>query len=216
MAREHAGMSRAQLSVLPVVADFEEGGLAFLSRLRTPDLPNDEDRRLVLLLGNVLGNVRDEETFVKQKLWKVTRPGDLLWVEVGMRATRPEDDPLFVLTEPDREETAAEANRRLLLEGPYRRWLVASGRVPGRLDLRVRVREGDGSARVPGSYNFCHDLLVEDERRPITMLYSRRYDLAELSSWFEGLDFQVEAMHRTRDSHGRIRVGHLLLKRRSP
>jgi hypothetical protein len=209
-----AGLSRARLSVLPVCADFEEGSLAFASRLRGSDETNHDERRLVLFLGNVLGNVRDEEMFVKQRLGKLMRPGDALWVEVGLRATRPEEDPLFGLTVPGREETAGEANRRLLLEGPYRRYLVASGRAAGDLDLRIRVREGDGSSRVPGSYNFCHDLLIRDEGCSVTMLYSRRYDLAQLSAWFETHGFSVEGTLKTKDSQSRSRVGHLLLKRK--
>lgn len=213
MIANPANLSRAQLAVLPVCADFEEGSLAFASRLRSAGGENEENRRLVLFLGNVLGNVRDEEMFVKQTLRRLVRPGDLVWVEVGLRAERPEEDPLFALTVPGREETAGEANRRLLLEGPYRRFLVASGRQAGDLDLRIRVRESDGSSRVPGSYNFCHDLLIADEGRAVTMLYSRRYELASLSAWFEALGFAVDGMLRTRDSQGRSRVGHLLLRR---
>ncbi len=213
MTAKPAGLSRAQLSVLPVCADFEEGSLAFAARLRGAAERNDDERRLVLFLGNVLGNVRDEEMFVKQTLRRLMRSDDLLWVEVGLRAERLQDDPLYELTVPGREETAGEANRRLLLEGPYRRYLVASGRQAGELDLRIRVRESDGAARVPGSYNFCHDLFIADEGRSVTMLYSRRYELTSLSQWFENLGFVVEGMLRTKDSHGRSRVGHLLLRR---
>ncbi|MCP4446628.1 MAG: L-histidine N(alpha)-methyltransferase [Myxococcales bacterium] len=212
-ANRNGSLSRSRLSVLPVCSDFEEGNLAFGSRLRDGGENRSEERRLVLFLGNVLGNVRDEEVFVKQKLGHIVRPGDALWIEVGLRAPKPENDPLFELTKPDREETAGQANRRLLLEGPYRRYLVASGRAAGDLDLRIRVREGDGSSRVPGSYNFCHDLLIRDEGRSVTMLYSRRYDLAQLGTWFESMGYAVDAIHRTKDSQGRNRVGHLLLRR---
>lgn len=208
-----ARQATVQRTVLPVCADFEEGPLAFLRRLRSTRAPDDEGLRLVLLLGNVLGNVRDEEWFVRQKLWTMCRPGDLLWVEVGLRAERPEDDPLYVLTKSDREESSAEANRRILLEGPYRRWAAASRRTVPDLGLRVWVREDDDSSRVPGSYNFCHDLLLRDERRVVTMLYSRRYELSALSSWFEGLGFSIEGVQRTRDSKGKSRVAHLLLRR---
>ncbi len=212
-AKSNGSLSRARLSVLPVCSDFEEGNLAFASRLRNDSDNLADEKRLVLFLGNVLGNVRDEEMFVKQNLSRLVRPGDALWIEVGLRAPRPEDDPLFELTKPDREETAGQANRRLLLEGPYRRYLVASGRAAGDLDLRIRVREKDGSSRVPGSYNFCHDLLIRDEGRSVTMLYSRRYDLAQLGTWFEAMGYSIESIHRTRDSQGRSRVGHLLLRR---
>jgi hypothetical protein len=111
-------------------------------------------------------------------------------------------------------ETAAEANRRLLLEGPYRRWEAATGRSPADLDLRVWLRQDDDSARVPESINFCHDLVIKDERRVCTMLYSRRYALNALVSWFEGLGYEVLRMQRVEDSRGKARVAHLLLRKR--
>jgi hypothetical protein len=187
---------RAYRSVLPFCADFEEGPLSFLHRLRSAPGSAD-DVRLILILGNVLGNLRDEEAFVRQKVWNMARPGDLIWVEVGLRADRLEDDPLFRLTESDRPETAGEANRRLLLEGPDRRWVAAIGRPPPDLGMRIWVREDDDSARVPGSCNFCHDLLIKDEGRVVTMLYSRRY-----------------RVQRVPDSRGKPRVAHILLRRR--
>ena len=109
--------------------------------------------------------------------------------------------------------TAAEANRRLLLEGPYRRWEVATGRSPGDLDMRIWVREDDDASRVPGSVNFCHDLLLRDERRVCTMLYSRRYALPALCSWLGHQGFSVLRDHVVEDSRGRGRVAHLLLER---
>ena len=207
----YAADAAFQRSVIPTCADFEEGPLNFTGRLRTSRDP--DGLRLVLFLGNVLGNVRDEETFVRKKLRRVLRPGDLVWIEVGLREDDPTRDPLYTLTDAAREETSTEANRRLLLEGPYRRWAVASGRSAPDLDLRVWVRSDDDSSRVPGSYNFCHDLVIRAERRTVTMLYSRRYDLEGLCSWFESLDFAIEGIQRTRDSQGRSRVGHLLLRR---
>lgn len=204
---------RAYRSVLPFCADFEEGPMSFLERLRSSE-DGVDDVRLVLILGNVLGNIRDEEAFVRQKMWKVARPGDLVWVEVGLRGDNIEDDPLFRLTQADRRETAAEANRRLLLEGPYRRWASAIGRPNPDLGLRIWVREDDDSARVPGSCNFCHDLVIKDESRVVTMLYSRRYRLDDLAHWFESFDFDVEGLSKVSDSKGRPRVAHLLLRRR--
>lgn len=210
-AHEH-GSSR---SVLPFCADFEEGPLAFATRLRSASPTAADGLRLVLILGNVFGNLRDEETFVRQKLSRLVRAGDLLWIEVGLRPDNLENDPLYALTlKTDREETAAEANRRLLLEGPYRRWAAATGRGSPSLDSRIWVREDDETARIPGSCNFCHDLIIKDERRVCTMLYSRRYRLEQLSAWWEGLGYAVEGLHRVKDSKGRTRVGHLLLRRR--
>jgi hypothetical protein len=205
---------RAYHAVLPLCADFEEGPLGFQTRLRTMSSWGADGLRLVLILGNVLGNVRDEETFVRQKLWKLTRRGDLVWVEVGLRPERLDVDPVYRMTE-SREETANEANRRLLLEGPYRRLVAAMGRPAPNLGLRVWLREDDDSARITGSCNFCHDLIIKDEGRSCTMLYSRRYALPELCSWLETVDFEVLAMQRTRDSKGQPRVAHLLLRRRA-
>jgi Histidine-specific methyltransferase, SAM-dependent len=201
-------------SVLPFCADFEEGPLAFTRRLRTSLQGATDGLRLVVILGNVLGNLRDEELFVRQKLSRLVRPGDLLWIEVGLRPDNLENDPLYALTRPERAETAAEANRRLLLEGPYRRWAAATGRGSPSLDSRVWVREDDDSARIPGSCNFCHDLVIKDEGRVCTMLYSRRYRLELLSAWWEGQDYAVEGIHQVKDGKGRTRVGHLLLRRR--
>lgn len=207
--------SAAYRSVLPFVADFEEGPLSFLERLETSSASGEDGLRLILILGNVLGNLRDEETFVRTKLWNMARPGDLVWVEVGIRAERVEDDPLFQLTQ-KREigETASEANRRILLEGPYRRWATAIGRPTPRLRLRIWPREDDESARVPGSYNFCHDLVIEEESRVCTMLYSRRYDRDELSRWFAGLDFDVLDVRTVEAGQGKPSVAHLLLARK--
>jgi hypothetical protein len=202
-------------SVLPFCADFEEGNLIFAERLRTSKPVGEDGLRLIVILGNVLGNLRNEERFVREKLHKLARPGDLVWIEVGLRPEPLDRDPLFALTETDRAETASEANRRLLLEGPYRRWAAAIGRPTPNLSMRVWVREDDESARVPGSCNFCHDLIIRDEgSRVCTMLYSRRYKLEEMTAWFEALDFDVQGIHRVHDSKGRERVGHLLLRRR--
>ena len=68
--------------------------------------------------GVNFGNLRDEELFVRQKLWHIARPGDLVWLEVGLRLEPIENDPLYRLTQPDREESSAEANRRLLRDEP--------------------------------------------------------------------------------------------------
>jgi hypothetical protein len=204
---------RAYRSVLPFCADFEEGPLSFMRRVRS-QADSGDDLRIVLILGNVLGNLRDEEAFVRQKLWTMLRSGDLAWIEVGLRPDRIEDEPLFKLTQTDRSETAAEANRRLLLEGPYRRWAAAIGRPQPDLGMRIWVREDDDSSRIPGSCNFCHDLLIKDEGRVVTMLYSRRYRADELARWFESFDLAVEGIQRIPDTRGKPRVAHFLLRRR--
>jgi hypothetical protein len=209
-----AGEESVSRSVLPFCADFEEGRLGFLRRLRSA-LPGATDGlRLVVILGNVLANLRDEEQFARQKLSQLVRPGDFLWIEVALRLDSIEADPLYPMTRPDHEETAAEANRRLLVEGPYRRWAAATGRASSNLDSRVWVREDDDSARIPGSCNFCHDLMIKDERRVCTMLYSRRYNLELLSAWWEEQGYAVEGIQRVRDAKGRNLVAHLLLRRR--
>jgi uncharacterized SAM-dependent methyltransferase len=202
-----------QGTVIAACADFEEGPLSFLGRLPSGRLPREDGLRLLLILGNVFGNVRDEETFLRDKVDVILRPGDLLWIEVGIRPDRIETEPLFRLTDSGREETAAEANRRLLLEGPYRRWEAARGRKPSDLEMRVIVREDDDSARVPGSLNFCHDLLIKDEGRTITMLYSRRYRLEELTAWLERQGLEVLRTSQVKDTKGRSRVAHLLLRK---
>lgn len=201
-------------SVLPFCADFEEGPLGFVRRLRSAQPGAAEGLRLVVILGNVLANLRDEEQFVRQKLSRLVRPGDFLWIEVALRLDPIESDPLYTMTRPDHEETAAEANRRLLVEGPYRRWAAAGGRASPNLELRVWMREDDDSARIPGSCNFCHDLIIKDERRVCTMLYSRRYKLEQLSTWWEGQGYAVEGIQRVKDAKGRPLVAHLLLRRR--
>jgi hypothetical protein len=98
-----------------------------------------------------------------------------------------------------------------LLEGPFRRWEAAIGRPPTEIETRVWVREDDDTSRVPGSVNFCHDLIIKPERRVCTMLYSRRYDPGALSSWLEDHGFAVERVVQVDDS--RPRIVHLLLRR---
>lgn len=193
------------------VADFEEGPLAFAGRLPTARVP--DGRRLVVVLGNVFGNVRSEDAFVRQRLGRLLRPGDLLWLEVGLRPDTLDADPLFRMTRGGSEETAAEANRRRLLEGPYRRWEAAQGRRPAQVEMRVWVREHDDSAQIPESCNFCHDLVLPEERRVVTMLYSRRYRVEPLCAWMEARGLEVLRVRRVEDSTGRPRVAHVLMRR---
>ena len=75
------------------------------------------------------------------------------------------------------------------------------------------MREDDDSASIPGSYNFCHDIVLEQERRALTMLYSRRYDLEGLSRWLEPRGYVVERIEKVSDTRRVDRVAHLLLRR---
>ncbi|MCC6623982.1 MAG: L-histidine N(alpha)-methyltransferase [Deltaproteobacteria bacterium] len=210
----NAGREVVHARVQPVCADFEEGPLTFASGLPSAMRPPDRALRLVLLLGNTFGNLRDEDAFVRHKLSRLVRSGDLVWLEVALRVEPLSDDPLMRMVEQKQAETAAEANRRLLIEGPFRRWEAAAGRPPARVDLRVIVRQDDDASRVPGSCNFCHDLLMADERRACTMLFSRRYALDGLTAWLEERDLAVERVQTVRDARRRPRVAHLLLRRR--
>jgi transcriptional regulator with XRE-family HTH domain len=210
--RGHEGADH--VAVVPVCADFEDGPLSFGRRLQSHGEEAAEGVRLVLLLGNNFGNLRDEESFIRQKLWRLVRPGDYVWLEVGIRPERPQDDPLFRLTLEDHEETAADACRRLLMQGPYRRWEAALGRAPSTLDMRVWLREDDDSARVPGSYNFCHDLIIKEEARSCSIFYSRRYDMEPLVRWLREHELEVEDIEEVEDARRRPRVAHLLARRR--
>jgi hypothetical protein len=200
--------------IMPVVADFEEGGLGFVGRLPTAREPDARGRRLVLLLGNVFGNVRHEEHFLRQKVAQIVRPGDLLWVEVGYRPGRIVDDPVYAMTLPQPEPTAVYTNRLCLLEGPYRRWEASIGRPPSTIETRIWLRENDDTCPVPGSINFCHDLVIQSERRVCTMLYSRRYDPDALGAWWEAQGYVVELVWPVADSRGVKRTVHFLLRRR--
>ncbi|MFO0723664.1 MAG: L-histidine N(alpha)-methyltransferase [Myxococcota bacterium] len=211
---EQKGQARTRLQVRSFCADFEEGRMLFKDRLPSAQKPDLPTLRLILMLGNTFGNLREEERFIRQRLWPLMRTGDLAWIEVGLRLHPIENDPLYRMTMGDRGETATDANRRLLLEGPFRRFEAATGRAPTPLDVRIWLREDDDSARVPGSINFCHDLVLREERRTCTMLYSRRYDVEKLARWFERLDLEVLRIQRVEDDKKRARVAHLLLRRR--
>ncbi|MCA9514732.1 MAG: L-histidine N(alpha)-methyltransferase [Myxococcales bacterium] len=207
-----AGVRYAQQ---PVCADFEEGDLRFMRWLPTATRPVEDGARLILLLGNTFGNLRDEERFIRQRLWRVTRPGDLVWLEVGLVLEPIALDPLFRLTEPKNAETASEASRRMLLQGPFRRWEAAMGRAPADLGLRVWLRSDDASCQVPGAVNFCHDLILPEQGRVCTMLYSRRYRLDHLTTWLEERELAVERVHTVHDGRRHARVAHLLLRRKA-
>ncbi len=178
------------VAVLPCCADFEEGELNFLERLPRARSKADA-KRVVLMFGNVLGSVRDEERFVADKLDHMLEPGDYLWIEVNRRLERAEDDPMHSLMGDD-EQTASSAHRRLVLEGPYRRFEAAGHRRPANIRTRISLREGDETCAVPGSVNYCQDLVIEDEGRVVTMLYSRRYQEEGFRAWLANHGFDVE------------------------
>ncbi len=71
--------------MLPFCADFEEGPLAFVKRLPSSNAVETESSiRCVVVLGNTFGNIRDEESFMRQKIAAVVRPGDFLWLEIAL------------------------------------------------------------------------------------------------------------------------------------
>lgn len=201
------------VAIMPIVADFEEGTLDFAARL--PSASEDgQGRRLVLLLGNVFGNVRHEERFLHQKVNHLVRSGDFLWVEVGLKLPRIEEDPVYAMTLPQPEPTAAYTNRICLLEGPYRRWEASIGRQPAEIETRMWLRQDDDTCPVPGSVNFCHDLVIKSERRVCTMLYSRRYEQEAFVHWWESQGYSIELIWPVADSRGVKRTVHFLLRRR--
>jgi uncharacterized SAM-dependent methyltransferase len=200
-------------TVNPICGDFEEGQLSFVDRLHTTVKP-DSGVRLIMMLGNVFGNVRDEEKLVQERLLPMMRPGDYLWLEVALRFDRIEDDPLFRMTQAtDEELTAPEAARRMLLEGPFRRFEAAVGRNMGQIRTKIWVRSDDETSKIRGSFNFCHDLVIHEERRAFTMLYSRRYAVDGLRAFLERHGLAVDDAVHVADSTKRTRVVHLLARR---
>jgi hypothetical protein len=211
-AADEAADGEFPVAILPIAADFEEGSLRFVERLPSAR-SGVSGRRLVMLLGNVFGNLRHEERFLHQRLFRMVRPGDLVWLEVGLRLKNLEDDPLYQMSKAGHKPTAAFSNRIRLLEGPYRRWEVAIGRTPTELETRIWVREDDDSCPVPRSINFCHDLVIKSERRVCTMLYSRRYEREALCQWLESNGFAIESVSAQSDSRGIQRAVHILARR---
>ena len=201
----------------PICADFEYGNLDFAARL--PSAQRTDGLRLVLVLGNILGNVRDEESFIRRTLLPLTRPGDLVWVEVGRKLDPIESDPVYPMTVHKNERTAEESTRTALLEMPYRVWEVSQGRLPREVQLRVTLQTyagGDDSCKIPGSVNFCHDLIIQEEQmqqRIRTMLFTRRYTDEALSATFEKLGLEVEELVHVKDSKSRPLIAHYLLRR---
>lgn len=203
--------------LIPVCADFEYGKLGFVSRL--PSQQRTDGLRLILVLGNIFGNVRDEEAFIRGTIHKLTRPGDLVWIEVARKLDPIESDPVYAMTVTKGDWTAEQATRIALLEMPYRVWEVSQGRLPGAVQLRVTLQTydgGDDSCKIPGSVNFCHDLIIPEEKmqqRIRTMLFTRRYTDERLGAVFARLGLEEEDTLTVKDSKGRPLIAHHLLRR---
>ncbi|MEO0812364.1 MAG: L-histidine N(alpha)-methyltransferase [Myxococcota bacterium] len=200
------------VAVLPCCADFEEGELNFLERLPRART-RAEAKRIVLIFGNVLGSVRDEERFISEKLERMIEPGDYVWLEVNRRLESERDDPMHALMADD-EQTANSAHRRLVLEGPYRRFEAAGHRRPANIRTRISLRKDDATCAVPGSVNYVQDLLIEDEGRVLTMLYSRRYEEAGLRRWLGERGFDVEDVVNIDGGSSKEAMIHMLVRKR--
>ncbi len=193
--------------VRPSCSDFEDGNIGFAGHLSD----NPSDRRLVLFLGGTFGNLKSETKFVEHSLDRLLRRGDLLWLEVGVRQPRIEDDGLYALSKGPIGDTQ-ETVRRSLVEGPHRRFRASVG---SPLDTRMRIipREGGATCEVPRSYNFVHDVDINPSGQRCSVMYSRRYDIGALIQWFADHGYETRFEHRVKDSHGRDRTVHLLLFR---
>ncbi|MCA9688186.1 MAG: L-histidine N(alpha)-methyltransferase [Myxococcales bacterium] len=194
--------------VRPSCSDFEDGRIGFASHLSE----HDGDRRVVLFLGGTFGNLKSEAAFVDRSLGPLLRPGDVLWLEVGVRQARIEDDGLYALAT-DQIGDTLETVRRSLVEGPHRRFRASVG---ASVDTRMRIipREGGATCEIPGSYNFVHDVDINESGQRCSVLFSRRYDVAALRSWFADYGYEVLLEQRVKDAHNRDRTAHLVLRRR--
>ncbi|MGB1277722.1 MAG: hypothetical protein ACPG77_18400, partial [Nannocystaceae bacterium] len=191
----------------PSCSDFEDGNIGFAGHLSE----NTGDRRLVLFLGGTFGNLKSETRFVEHSLNRLLRKGDMLWLEVGARQTRIEDDGLYALSKGQLGDTQ-ETVRRSLVEGPHRRFRASVG---SPLDTRMRIipREGGATCEVPGSYNFVHDVDINAMGQRCSVMYSRRYEIDALRQWFTEFGYETRFEYRVTDSRGRDRTAHLLLFR---
>lgn len=193
--------------VRPSCSDFEDGNIGFSSHLSEAD----EDRRLVLFLGGTFGNLKSETAFVERTLGRLLRPGDLLWLEVGVRQPKIEDDSLYGVATGALGDTQ-ETVRRALVEGPHRRFRASVGAT---LDSNMRIipRDGGVTCEVPRSYNFVHDVDINQSGQRCSVLYSRRYDVAALRQWLAGFGYETLFEHAVKDGRERDRTVHLLVRR---
>ena len=74
--------------------------------------------------------------------------------------------------------------------------------------------EVNGPVSIAGLAVRPGDLVIADERRTVTMLYSRRYRLEGLTGWLEQRGFAVERTKEVASSAGRPRVAHVLARRK--
>jgi hypothetical protein len=192
--------------VRPSCSDFEDGNIGFSSHLSE----TDEDRRLVLFLGGTFGNLKSETAFVERTLGRLLRPGDLAWLEVGVRQPNIEDDSLFAVASGlgDTQETV----RRALVEGPHRRFRASVGS-PLDSNMRIIPRDGGVTCEVPRSYNFVHDVDINQSGQRCSVLYSRRYDVAALRQWLAGFGYECVFQYAVKDGRERERTAHLLVRR---
>ncbi|MCA9717668.1 MAG: L-histidine N(alpha)-methyltransferase [Myxococcales bacterium] len=193
--------------VRPSCSDFEDGNMGFCGHLSD----NPGDRRLALFLGGTFGNLKSEARFVERALGRLLRRGDMLWLEVGVRQARIEDDGLFALSKGQLRDTQ-ETVRRSLVEGPHRRFRASVG---APLDTRMRIipREGGATCEVPGSYNFVHDVDINPSGQRCSVMYSRRYEIDALRGWLADHGYETRFEQRSKDARGRDRTAHLLLFR---
>ena len=141
------------------------------------------------------------------------RPGDLLWLEVGVRQAQIEDDSLYALSKGGLGDTQ-ETVRRALVEGPHRRFRASVGSAL-ESNMRIIPRDGGATCEVPRSYNFVHDVDINASGQRCSVLYSRRYDVAALLQWLAGFGYETLFEHAVKDSRGRDRTAHILLRRSS-
>jgi hypothetical protein len=193
--------------VRPSCSDFEDGKLGFAHHLSS----HDEDRRIALFLGNTFGNLKSEIGFIERTLNRLLRPGDLLWLEIGVRQAKIEDDALFPLTRGGAGD-AQETVRRALVEGPHRRFRAAVGS-PFDGKMQIIAVDGGATCEVPRSYNFVHDVDINASGQRCSVLYSRRYELAALHQWLAGFGYELMFERVVKDHLDRDRTAHLLLRR---
>lgn len=195
-----------QFLVRPACSDFEDGKIGFSHHLS--DHPSD--RRIALFLGGTFGNLKSETAFIERSLARLLRPGDVLWLEVGVRKARIEDDGLFALSTEvgDTQETV----RRSLVEGPHRRFFASVG-VQAETRMRIIPRDGGATCEVPRSYNFVHDVEINTRGQRCSVMYSRRYDIDALCRWFQGFGYETLRVDRVKDTQGHDRTAHLLFRR---
>lgn len=188
--------------VRPTCSDFEDGKINFAHNLSD----GEDDRRLVLFLGNTFGNLKSETAFVENSLSRLMRPSDLLWLEVGVRKPNIEDDGLHALTKGGFGDTQ-ETVRRSLVEGPHRRFRASVGS-PFDSTMRIIPRDGGATCEVPRCYNFVHDVDINPSGQRCSVLYSRRYDIPSLRQWLAGFGYETLYEHAVEG-----RTAHLLLRR---